>query len=259
MECNFTRRPTPICARFPQLPSQLVCASRVKATEAIASAMALAKRGKKVKGPQSPSCPIRYDARSYRVIRGENCVSLASIAGRLKVRFGLYDHAAQFMDKAVGFDSAEVFCGKGKWFLHLVVTLEEPEVEETGEAIGVDFGITRPAVGSDNRFYGQKRWKNIERRYFKLKRLLQSKGSRSAKRHLKALAVRVSRFRADCDHVVSRRVVQNVSSGSVIVVENLTEIGQRMKARKGTGLKRQMHQWSFARLRGMLEYWDAGI
>ena len=241
-------------ARFPQLPSQLVCASRVKATEAIASAMALAKKGKKVSGPQSKSCPIRYDARSYRVIRSEGVVSLATISKRQKVAFRLYDYARDAMEAATGFDSADLVYRKGKWFLHLVVTMVEPEVEKCGEVVGVDFGITRPAVASNNRFFGEKRWKNIERKYFKLKRSLQSKGSRSAKRHLRKLALRVSRFRSDCDHVVSRRIVQSVSPGSVIVVENLTEIRTRMKARKGPALKRQMHQWSFARLRAMITY-----
>ena len=241
-------------ARFPLLPSQLVCASRVKATEAIASAMALAKKGKKVSGPKSKSCPIRYDARSYRVIRAENVVSLATIEGRQKVAFGLYDHARDAMDKATVFDSADLVYRKNKWFLHLVVTLEEPVSEQSGEVVGVDFGITRPAVASNNRFFGEKRWKNIERKYFKLKRSLQSKGTKSSRRHLKRLARKVQLFRSDCDHVVSRRIVQSVGFGSVLVVENLTEIRQRMKARKGTALKRQMHQWSFARLRAMIEY-----
>ena len=181
--------------RFPQLPSQLVCAARVKATEAIASALALAKKGKKVSGPKSGSCPIRYDARSYRVLREENTVSLATVGGRQKMRFGLYDHAAKVMEKATGFDSADVFSRDGRWFLHLVVTLPEIEVELTGEVVGCDFGITRPAVCSNNQFFGKRRWKEVEKRYFRLKRKLQSKGSRSAKRHLKALALRVSRFR----------------------------------------------------------------
>lgn len=162
--------------RFPQLPSQLVCASRVKATEAIASAMALAKKGKKVSGPKSKSCPIRYDSRSYRVIRGEGIVSPATINKRQKVAFVLYDHAREAMNKATAFDSADLVFRKEKWFLHLVVTLPEPEVERSGEVIGCDFGITRPAVASNNGFYGEKRWKNIERKYFKLKRSLQSKG-----------------------------------------------------------------------------------
>jgi putative transposase len=244
----------PLREKFPQLPSQLVVASRVKATEAVASALALVKKGKKVSQPKCSSCPIRYDARTYRVMPDGTTVSLATINKRQKVELVSYPYAQEQLEKASGFDSADLFERDGNFFLHVVLTLPELESAMTGEVVGVDFGITRPAVANNNRFFGERRWKNIERRYFKRKRSLQSKGTQSAKRRLKQLRYRLTRFRSDCDHVVSKRIVQSVPSGSVIVVENLTEIRTRMKARKGTGLKRQMHQWSFARLRGMIEY-----
>ncbi|MBN4005876.1 hypothetical protein [Nostoc sp. LPT] len=49
------------------LPSQLVCAARVKATEALKSVYSLKKKGKTVSCPTSKRCPIRYDARSYTI------------------------------------------------------------------------------------------------------------------------------------------------------------------------------------------------
>src|SRR6266516_3210472 len=76
----------PLRARYPDLPAQLVCAARVKATEAVKSALTWKKkheqsypkkvakakkqgkeppRFKPVRVPRSEICPIRYDARSY--------------------------------------------------------------------------------------------------------------------------------------------------------------------------------------------------
>src|SRR5260370_27441496 len=78
----------PLRAAYPDLPAQLVCAARVKATETVKSALTwqaknaarypkvvakAVKRGKEppkfkpVCCPQSQSAPIRYDARSYCV------------------------------------------------------------------------------------------------------------------------------------------------------------------------------------------------
>ena len=57
-----------------------------------------------------------------------------------------------------------------------------------------------------------------------MKRALQSKGSESAKRHLKTLSHKVSRFRLDCDHVVSRQLVQSVAPSTTLVIENLKDI-----------------------------------
>lgn len=134
--------------QHPQLPSQLVCAARVKATEAteaIKSALALLKKGKKVSCPTSQSAPIRYDARSYRMMLDCNAVSLATVAGRQAVEFALYGYAIKRLSQAVSFDSADVFERDGVFWLHVVVTLAQPEVEPTEQVLGVDFGICRPA------------------------------------------------------------------------------------------------------------------
>jgi transposase len=136
----------------------------------------------------------------------------------------LYPYAAQLLKKLVGYDSADLIYRKGKFWLHLVISLPDVEFAPNGDAIGVDFGITYPAVASTNRFFGERSWKATERRYFRLKRALQSKGSDSAKRHLKKLSHKVSRFRSNCDNVVSRQLVQSVVPGTLIVIENLANI-----------------------------------
>lgn len=245
--------------RFPQLPSQLVVSARMRATESLASAFALRKKKNSKGEPKKVSCPrsafatIRYDMRSYRFDLKNNCARLSTVAGRLCVPFQMYDRAQSQIAQAEGFDSADLIYRDGSFFLHLVVTLPKPIVVATGPIVGVDFGETRPAVTSDNQFFGERRWKGVERRYFRLKRRLQSKGTRSAKRHLRRLRLKVTRFRSDCDHVVSRRVVDSVESGSTIVVENLTEIRTNGK-RRGAGQRRQFHQWTFARLRELITY-----
>jgi len=256
----------------PRLPSQLVISARAKATEAVKSAFtwkvkkerefpkkvakALA-RGKPaptfkpVRCPQSDICSIRYDQRSY-AFYGDH-VSLATVAGRQVIGLHLYPYAKRLIAQSSEYDSADVIFRKGKFWLHVVVTLPDVEFVPNGDVVGGDFGITRPAVASNNQFFGERSWKNTERRYFRLKRALQSKGSDSAKRHLKKLSRKVSRFRLNCDHVVSRQLVQSVTPGTTIVIENLMEIRLNTKQRSKQQ-KRNMHQWSFNRLRDLLTY-----
>jgi putative transposase len=262
----------PLRESYPHLPSQLVISARVKATEAVKSALtwkvkrekefpkkvakALA-RGKPaptfkpVRCPESDISSIRYDQRSY-AFHGDY-VSFATVAGRQVIGLHLYPYARRLLAQSIEHDSADLIFRKGRFWLHLVVTLPDAEFISNGEAIGVDFGITRPAVASNNQFFGQRSWKAAERRYFRLKRALQSKGSDSAKRHLKKLAHKVSRFRLDCDHVVSRQLLQSVAPGTTIVIENLK--GIRTETRQnGKEQRRSMHQWSFDRLRDLLVY-----
>jgi putative transposase len=241
--------------QFPDLPAQLVIAARMRATESLASAFTLRKKTDKkrnVSCPTSTLSPIRYDVRSYRYDKTTQCVNLSTVEGRQCIPVLMYDHAQKRIDQAIGFDSADLIVKEGFFFIYLVITLPVPEAKSTN-VIGVDFGETRPAVTSDNKFYGARRWKGNERRYFRRKRRLQSKGTKSAKRHLKQLSKRVARFRTDCDHVVSRRIVDSVEVGTTIVVENLTEIRTNGK-RNGAIQRRQFHQWSFKRLRELLTY-----
>ncbi|PZP60580.1 MAG: transposase [Azospira oryzae] len=239
--------------RFPALPSQLVVAARERAREALRSALARARKGKKASQPRSRLCPIRYDARTYALRAANGHVSLASVAGRLKVPFALDPHAKGVLNHAVGFNSADLIYRKSRFWLHVVVTLPDVQFQPSGDVVGVDMGLARPAVCSNNRFFGERRWKEIERRYFRLRRSLQRKGTCSAKRHLRKLAGKVNRFRRDCDHVLSRRIVDSVQPGTVIVVENLVDIHSRTKQR-GRESRRRLHSWSFAQLRAFLTY-----
>ncbi|WP_052568932.1 RNA-guided endonuclease InsQ/TnpB family protein [Ktedonobacter racemifer] len=149
--------------------------------------------------------------------------------------------------------TADLIQRKGKWWLHVVVAVAEPTVPRNETIVGVDLGLNRPAVTSQRQFLGSRHWKEIDRRRFRLRRTLQSKGTKSAKRHLKKVSGRSLRFHRDCDHVLSKRIVQSVSPGATIVLENLTNIREGVRHRKGEG-QRKLHSWSFAQLYNFLVY-----
>lgn len=233
------------------LPSQLVCAARVKAAEALKSAKQLKGKGKTVNCPTSKRCPIRYDARSYTIWFDRNDVTLVTLNGRVKLSFAIAEYYRQYL----GWEntSADLLqdC-KGRWWLHVVMEKATPELQLTEETVGVDLGIVNPATDNRGTFYGAKHWKNVEDKTFELRRRLQSKGTKSAKRHLKKLSGRQKRFRKDCDHVLSKRLVQSVKSGATLVFEDLTNIRGRAKARKEQ--RRRLHGWSFAQLQAFVTY-----
>lgn len=232
------------------LPSQLVCSARVKATEVLKSAKALKQKGTKVTKPVSERCPVRYDARSCTVKLAKGCATIATNEGRQRVTFDL----PEYYKPRIGWKvcSSDLCKVDGQYFLHVVVEGETPKLQPNGKVTGVDLGVNRPAVTSDNKFLGSKYWKEIEARNFRLKRALQAKGTKSAKRKLKELSGKVNRFRNDCDHVLSKRIVSSVEAGHTIALENLTDIRTRVKARKK--VRRRLHAWSFARLKAYIEY-----
>ena len=243
---------SPTQAAYPALVSDLLVQARVKATEAIKSAFALQKVGRTVGMPQSDACPPRYNLHTYKVDWESQTVRMSTTGGRQTIRFDIPAYCAHYVGYPV--DTADLLNRDGVWWLHLVVTVPAPIVTPTDEVIGVDLGLAQPAVTSNNRFLGKPAWKAIEGRRFYLKRALQKKGSKSAKRHLRALRGKQARFRRDCDHVLSKQIVRSTPPGATIVLENLTDIRKRTKSRKKTKTSRRIHSWSFAQIKSFIVY-----
>jgi putative transposase len=238
-------------ALCPKLVSDLHVQARQKASEAVKSALSLAKKGRKVNCPVSTLCPPRYNCNSFSVDWGKGFANLATVTGRQKVAFTVPAYAIALIGNRVA--TADLMYRKGRFTLHVVLRLDDVEFAGSGQALGVDLGVTRPAVTSDGRLHGKKRWREVSKRRFRLKRKLQSNGSKSAKRHLRTLAGREQRFRRDCDHVLSKSILDGITAGTTVVVENLTNIRTRVKATRGEA-KRRLHSWSFAQLRSFLDY-----
>lgn len=236
---------------WPALVSDHHVQARVKATEAVKSALALANKGRKVSAPRSRSCPPRYNVHTFKVDWAAGAVRLSTTGGRIAVPFTVPAYAAQMVGGRVC--TADLIHRDGKWFLHIVVDLPAPEVAPTAEVVGVDLGIAQPAVTSAGKFLGKRAWRNTESRYFKHRRALQARGSKSARKRLRRVKGKQARFRRDCDHVLSKRIVQSVAPGATIVVENLTNIRARVKTRHGKQARR-IHGWSFAQLRSFIAY-----
>ncbi|MDQ7056112.1 MAG: hypothetical protein Q9M89_06460 [Persephonella sp.] len=61
----------------------------------------------------------------------------------------------------------------------------------------------------------------VSERYFAIRKKLQSKGTLSAKRHLKKLSHKEKRFRTAVNHKIAKEIVNLVPAGGTIVLEEL--------------------------------------
>jgi transposase len=155
-----------------------------------------------------------------------------SVYGRVKLSFEIAEYYRQYLNwKNTSADLLQD--RKGRWWLPVVLEFETSETVATDEVVGVDLGIASAAVDSRGSQYGSEHWKEIEDRTFELRRRLQSKGTKSAKRHLKKLSGRQRRFRKDCDHGLSKRLARSVPSGATLVFEDLTNAASVDTLREG--------------------------
>lgn len=239
-------------AAIPTLLSNLQIQARVRATETLRSTMARKRSGKLVSCPKSRRCHPRYGKDTHKIYWHQSLVRLTTTRGRISVPFKPNPHNSQRLLSGRAL-SSELVEKRSGWWIYVAIELAAPTILPTPVVIGVDLGITRPAVTSNSRFLGKRRWKDITHKIFKKRRQCQSKGTKSSKRRLRILRGKLARFRHDCDHVISKRIVETTGPGGTIVLENLTGIrsGAQTRSKK---FNRWLHGWSFFRLKQFVAY-----
>jgi len=232
------------------LPSQLAVSARMKATEAVKSVKARLRKGQKATCPKAKQSSIRLDARSYNVWFNRGEVSILTIDGRNRFPVIVPEYFKQYLDWRRC--SADLFLRRNGVFLHIVFEKDVPDPEPTGEVVGIDRGIRKIAVTSDNKFFSGGEIRKVSKRYEKLRSALQSCGSKSAKRHLRAISKKENRFRRDANHKITKQVAQSIPQGATTILEKLEGIRQTARLRKKQ--RGELHKWNFFQFQQFLTY-----
>ncbi len=130
---------------------------------------------------------MRYEYRCSTINLEQQNVSLATISKRVSLSFEIPKYYKKFIQWK--FKSFELVYIHRRFFIHFVV--ENPVSQEllnsphSGVFVGIDRGMRHIAVSSQNQFYSGSRLRESKDKYFRLKRSLQKKGTRSAKTKLK--------------------------------------------------------------------------
>jgi putative transposase len=210
------------------------------------------KRDKAIRVHFRKDAAIDYDPRTMS-FKGIDRVSLLTLDGRIVVPFILGKYQADRMPMAKG-QCKLILRGDGKWFL--IVTIDVPDVAPipVTDFIGVDLGVTNIATDSDANAYTGAIVEKVRHRHRAQRRRLQKKGTKGAKKKLKRIGMKESRFRRHENHCISKSIVANAKgTGRGIAVEELTGISDRITARGGDG-RHRLKGWAFSQLRAFIEY-----
>ena len=90
-------------------------------------------------------------------------------------------------------------------------------------------------------------------KYSYLRKKLQAKGTKSAKRRLKAIGQRENRWISNINHCLSKTLVDHYESNTLYVIENLQDVTfeRRYSVKSST---HDLHSWSFFDLANKLTY-----
>ncbi|HET6636386.1 MAG TPA: transposase, partial [Streptomyces sp.] len=138
---------------------------------------------------------------------------------------------------------------------YLIATCEVPEAEqyEPDGFIGVDLGIVNIATASTGYQAAGRGLNRYRKRQLALRKKLQAKGTKSARRRLKARSRREQRHVKNTNHVIAKTIVTEAERTSRgISLEELKGIRQRVRLRKPQRVA--LHSWAFAQLGDFIVY-----
>jgi len=191
-----------------------------------------------------------YDDRILS-FKPNDIASIWAVDGRQKIPFVMGDYQRKLFANRKG--ETDLILVQGTFYLSTCCDFETPDLIEHTDIIGVDMGIVNLATLSTGKnFSGGKVEKN-RKRLQTIKRALQKRGTKSAKRHLKKISDKEARFKKHENHCISKAIVLTAKgTNSAIAIEKLKGIGKRVTVRRA---EREKHgKWAFAQLGGFIAY-----
>lgn len=193
--------------------------------------------------------------RDYSYSTKTGLFSLPVMDGRIKVKAEWASIPDQYRHGRFG--TARLIRKRDKWHLLIPVTIPTPDATEHPKTIvGIDLGIRLLATSYDGErtvFYDGKEVKHRRGKYKELRKQLQHRGTRSARKRLKAIGSRENRWMTDINHQVSKALVNQYGKDTLFTLEDLTGIRNTAETVKVQQRYVQV-SWAFSQLRSFIEY-----
>jgi len=228
---------------FPALPSQSVIRAIAKVSDSY-------KTDRKHRHFFKKYSAMEYDKRTLS-FRDLSYASLATIHGRIKVPLVFGHYAPLDRNKMCG--QADLITSGGKFFLNIVIDVPDGTPIDPKGFLGVDRGIVHLSTDSEGESFSGETVEHVRETIHALKKALQKKGTKSAKRHPKKLSGREKRFRKDTNHVISKRIVSKAKgTDQGIALEDLKGFSGQPIVRKSQ--RERFGKWAFDPLRQLITY-----
>jgi len=169
-------------------------------------------------------------------------VSILTLEGRelIPVVYGKYQQ--QRLKRVKG--QADLLYRDGKFYLYVCVEVEKPPAIDTDDFLGVDLGIVNIAADSDGEVHSGGHLNGLRRRYARIRKRLQAKGTKSAKQLLAKRRHKEARFARNENHRISKRLVAKAKdTGRGISLEDLKGIRDRVTVRSSTRPRLPVSLW----------------
>jgi putative transposase len=223
----------------PDLGAGLIQSSKDTACEAL-------KRCKMRMAPRRKQhSAVRFPWKEAKVYFDSGKVSIYSVDGRIHAPVVLYDYLKKFKDWRCKLSTLIWDKKSRQFYLSVAVENKIPIEPVKGKTLGIDRGLNRVAVCSNNMFFDSSRINATRGRYAKNRQELQAKGTRSAIRLLRKQSGRERRFVTCENHRISK-IIANTEF-AVFALEDLAGIIKYRwldRRTKGNSVVGRITSWS---------------
>ena len=198
--------------------------------------------------------------RDYSFVDDGQVLSINTLGKRTKCTFE-GEHFAGYLNVSYQLGTAKLVELKGRWYLHIPVTkaVEDFQKECVRHVVGIDRGLRFLAVSYDEqgktKFVSGKKIATKRHKFQEVRKQLQAKGTKSAKRKLKAISGRENRWMSDVNHQISKTLVQKYGKDTLFVLGDLAGVSFEESNLSRTAKQNyDLRSWSFYQLEQFLTY-----
>jgi len=198
--------------------------------------------------------------RDYSFVDDGQVLSINTLDKRTKCTFE-GKHFSEYLDGSWNLGTAKLVELKGLWYLHIPVTkaVEDFQKENVRHVVGIDRGLRFLAVSYDEKgkteFVSGRKIATKRHKFLKVRQQLQSKGTKSTKRRLKAISGRENRWMSDVNHRISKTLVEKHGKDTLFVLEDLTGVSfEETNLSRTAKQNYDLRSWTFYQLEQFLTY-----
>ena len=201
--------------------------------------------------------------RDYSFVQGRTRLSINTLDKRIRATFDVPECFEEYFDGSWSFGTARLVSLKGEWYLHIPMTKRAADTfdpSKPGHVVGLDRGLRFLYTSYDETgktvFANGKDILDKRERFLKVRAELQKKGTRSAKRRLKAISGRENRWMSDVNHQLTKTLVSRYGSDTLFVIEDLSGVSfdEKILSRRDASGRRDVRSWAFFQFEQFLAY-----
>ena len=169
----------------------------------------------------------------------------------------------KYFDGSWSFGTAKLVSLLGEWYMHIPMTKEIEDAfdpSKPAHVVGLDRGLRFIFTSYDDKgdtvFASGEDILNKRANFLRVRAELQSRGTRSAKRRLKAISGRENRWMSDVNHQLSKTLVAKYGADTLFVIEDLTGVSfdENNLSNNNAEGRSDLRSWTFYQLEQFLTY-----